>query len=216
MGRLQAPDSLTGRLQGLLEALRSRQFTHHAVLAIESDDRSFQWAGAAGDAGPDGMPMRADTPFFIASVDKLFTAAAVLKLCERGQIVLDEGILTYLPRLLIEGLHAARGIDSTVDITVRHLLSHTSGLPDWFVDRPRHGPSVLQRVVNEGDFSIRLDDLIDFARTQPVAACDWTYWLDRLVVVPLPETTADALRDGRSSDCRRAAVSPYPKDSRDC
>ena len=166
MGRLQASDNLTDRLQGLLETLRSRKTIHHAVLAIESEDRSLRWIGAVGDAGPDRAPMRENTPFFIASVDKLFTATAVLKLCERSQIVLDERISTYLPRSSIERLHRLRGVDYTADITVRHLLSHTSGLPDWLVDRPRHGLSVIQRVVDSGDFSMRLDDLIDIARTQ--------------------------------------------------
>jgi len=150
----------------LLETLTSRQSVHHAVLAIESEDRSLRWSGAVGEAGSKGAPMLVDTPYFIASVDKLFTATAVLKLCEQRQIELNDPFATYLPRTSIEGLHRLRGIDHSKDITVRQLLSHTSGLPDWLVDRPRRGPSILDRLVTEGDFSISLDDLIDFTRTQ--------------------------------------------------
>jgi len=166
MGGLEASDSLTERLQTLLVALRSRQAIHHAVAAVESEDRSLRWFGAVGDAQTDGVRMRATTPYFIASVDKLFTATAVLKLCERGQIVMDGGMEKYLARSSIEGLHRLHGVDYTSKITIRHLLSHTSGLPDWLVDRPRHDSSMLQRIVEGGDFSMSLDELIDIVRSQ--------------------------------------------------
>ncbi len=63
MGRLEASDNLTDRLQGLLETLRSRKTIHHAVLAVESDNRAVRWFGAVGDVRPDGLPMRPDTPY---------------------------------------------------------------------------------------------------------------------------------------------------------
>ncbi len=49
--------------------------------------------------------MQADTPFFVASVDKLYTAAVILKLVERGRLGLDEPIPSYLPQTLIGRLH---------------------------------------------------------------------------------------------------------------
>lgn len=166
MEQLATSDRLNDHLQRLLEALRSRQSIHHAVLAIETEDRSIRWSGAVGNAGPGVALMRAETPFFIASVDKLFTATATLKLCERGQIGLDERISTYFSRSSIEGLHRLQGIDHTEEITVRHLLGHTSGLPDWLVDRPAHGPSMLRRLSDGDDCSMSIEDLIDIARTQ--------------------------------------------------
>ena len=66
-------------------------------------------AGAAGTA---------DTPFLLGSISKSFTALAVMQLVEGGEVALDAGIATYLP------VFADRASGA---ITVRQLLSHTSG-----------------------------------------------------------------------------------------
>lgn len=61
------------------------------------------------------------TNYRLASITKQFTAAAVLELVREGRVGLDDPIRTYLPSLP----EAARGV------TVRHLLTHTSGLVDY-------------------------------------------------------------------------------------
>lgn len=55
------------------------------------------------------------------SVSKQFTAAAVLLLAEQGKISLDDPVRKYLPEVP----------DYGVPLTIRHLLTHTSGLRDW-------------------------------------------------------------------------------------
>ena len=80
------------RLQGLLGRLLSRKPLKHAIVAVESGDGSFGWTGAAGEARPDGSPMLATTPFFIASIDKLFTAAVILKLRDSGRLDLENAL----------------------------------------------------------------------------------------------------------------------------
>jgi hypothetical protein len=42
-----------------------------AAFWVESGDGAFRWTGAVGDANSSGVPMRGDTPFFIASITKL-------------------------------------------------------------------------------------------------------------------------------------------------
>lgn len=66
------------------------------------------------------VPNGPDTKFRIASITKQFTAAAILLLAERGKLRIDDRISRYLPD--------APG--AWKDITVFHLLSHTSGIPD--------------------------------------------------------------------------------------
>jgi CubicO group peptidase (beta-lactamase class C family) len=68
------------------------------------------------------VPMRRDTIFDLASVTKTFTTIAVLQQVEAGRIDLDEPVATYLPDF------AQHGKD---DVTIRHLLTHTGGLPAW-------------------------------------------------------------------------------------
>ncbi|HEX8709533.1 MAG TPA: serine hydrolase domain-containing protein [Pyrinomonadaceae bacterium] len=66
------------------------------------------------------IPATTETGFQVASVTKLFTATAIMSLVEEGKISPDDKIRRLLP-----GLPARWG-----NVTVRHLLTHTSGLPD--------------------------------------------------------------------------------------
>ncbi|MFC8438553.1 serine hydrolase domain-containing protein [Streptomyces griseoincarnatus] len=65
------------------------------------------------------VPTTVDTPFDLASVTKLFTAVAAVQQIERGTLGLDARVGTYLPDFTAAVRHG---------ITVRHLLTHTSGL----------------------------------------------------------------------------------------
>jgi CubicO group peptidase (beta-lactamase class C family) len=165
-GETEAPHVLAGRLQELLDGLVSGKRIQHAIMEVASGDGSLHWMGTTGDAKLDGTPMRAATPFFTASVDKLFTATVILKLYERGLVDLEEPVSSYLPQAVIGGLHRLGGIDYTGTITIRHLLSHTSGLADWLEDRPKSGRSLVERLIQEGDLSFSIDDLACIVRDQ--------------------------------------------------
>jgi len=164
VGQGTGSEGVARGLQDLLRSLVSRANIHHAVIAVETGDGSFRWIGAAGEAHPDGTPMREDTPICIASVTKLYIAAAVLRLHEGGLVGLDEPITTYLPSSLIGGIHRLDGVDRTAAITVRHLLGHASGLPDFLDDRPKGGQSFLDALVAEGDRSWDLDEAMRIVR----------------------------------------------------
>jgi CubicO group peptidase (beta-lactamase class C family) len=64
-----------------------------------------------------GVPNRTDTVFRLGSITKTFTAMAVLQLHDRGLLDIDDPVAKYLP----DAPHAD-------EITIRHLLTHTSGL----------------------------------------------------------------------------------------
>ena len=65
-----------------------------------------------------------DTPMYIGSTSKSFTALAIMQLVERGKVELDAPVQRYIPWFTLADEAAARAI------TVRHLLGHTSGLSD--------------------------------------------------------------------------------------
>lgn len=67
------------------------------------------------------IPNKADTIFEAGSVSKQFTAAAVLLLAADGKLKLDDPVRKYIPELP----------DYGVPLTIRHMLTHTSGLRDW-------------------------------------------------------------------------------------
>lgn len=68
-----------------------------------------------------GVPITADTVFESGSVAKQFTATALLLLAEQGKISLDDPMRKYLPELP----------DYGKPLTIRHVLSHISGLREW-------------------------------------------------------------------------------------
>ncbi|MEU1588086.1 serine hydrolase domain-containing protein [Micromonospora sp. NPDC005710] len=116
--------------------------------------------GAWGVDG-DGRPITTQTPFLLGSTSKSFTALAVAQLVEAGRVDLDTTASTYLPWLRLGDA------DTTRTVTVRHLLTHTSGLPQvWstdLTDRYDNRPGALARSVR------------DLARVRPTTAVGRTY-----------------------------------------
>jgi D-alanyl-D-alanine carboxypeptidase len=90
----------------------------------------------SGDGSLDvtfGDPAR---PIFLMGATQLVVAAILARQRARGLVDWDAPMAGYLPDIDLTGLHARRGKDRTGAITIRHLLSHTSGLPDY-LDEPR-------------------------------------------------------------------------------
>jgi len=93
------------------------------AVAIVQDDQILHLKGY-GVADPTGREVNPQTPFKIFSTVKTFTALAIMELVESGQIDLDAPVQRYLPWFRV-----ADDTDSA-KITVRHLLTHTSGLSE--------------------------------------------------------------------------------------
>jgi D-alanyl-D-alanine carboxypeptidase len=160
----RSPEGTAARLQRTVDRLAAqRRRGGHVVAGIGTLDGRFSWSGAAGQARP-GVAMTPATPYFIASVTKLFIASATLRLHERGEVDLDGPVVAHLPGDLVAGLHRLDGVDHTSRITVRHLLGHTSGLPDYLEDAPRGGRSWYDDLEAGTDRSWTLDDALARAR----------------------------------------------------
>src|ERR1700719_2411620 len=95
-----------------------------AVTVVATGDSVLRM-DAQGWADPEHKSfMRVDSIFWIASMSKPITTVAVLMLMEEGKISLDDPIAKYVPELA--GLKTPDG--QTPQITLRHLLTHTSGM----------------------------------------------------------------------------------------
>ncbi|MFQ1000531.1 serine hydrolase domain-containing protein [Modestobacter sp. SSW1-42] len=95
------------------------------ALAAVQDERGLRdYTAGVGDLAT-GAPVPVDGQVRVASNTKTFTAAVVLQLVGEGRVDLDAPVETYLP-----GLVRGAGGDGR-EITVRQLLQHTSGLPDY-------------------------------------------------------------------------------------
>ncbi len=123
------PDTETQLRTLLDETVQSFGFEQGAAMHVDSPLIDVNWQAATGIADPEtGEFMTPEHPVRIASNTKTYIAAAVLRLWEDGLIGLDDPIAEHLPEALVEALRGG-GYDPDA-MTVRHLLTHTSGLDD--------------------------------------------------------------------------------------
>lgn len=108
-----------------VQAEMKRQHIPGLALVVAKEGRIEKSAGYGLANAELGVSVRPDTVFQIQSITKTFTASAVMLLVEEGKIGLDDKITRHLDNLP----------ESWKDITVRQLLSHTSGIKD-FINEP--------------------------------------------------------------------------------
>ncbi len=146
-------------------AVKKDRRIRNCVLSVTNGDASFAWSGAAGIADEIGrVPMTKDTPIYIASVTKLYTAATVLLLVEKGVLSLDEPMAKYLPQGLIQGIHVYRGKDYSGAITIGELLSHRSGIADYYSGKSTDGKTMFDLFTEDQERLWTVDETIARAR----------------------------------------------------
>lgn len=158
-------DDRINLLEEHFASLVKNQGINCALLGVESLEGDFKWAGAHGSANLEGEPMQPDTPFWIASVTKLYIASTILKLFEDERIDLDANMTAYLPPDLIKGIHhMPEGEDHTDKITIRNLLSHSSGLPDFLEESPEGEASMLDQILGGNDREFSFEEVMSLIR----------------------------------------------------
>ena len=133
---------LEDKLQALIDTtVRDHPNVPAVALAVSAPRLGLEWEGAAGAADPaSGSPMTPDRPVLVASNTKTFVAAAVLRLWELGRLDLDDPIADRLSPELVDMLRGD-GYDPQA-ITLRHLLTHTSGLFDH-TESPHYAERIM-------------------------------------------------------------------------
>jgi D-alanyl-D-alanine carboxypeptidase len=116
---IASPGITDQRLQPMLDRWRQRAGIPAVTLAVDGPRGSDVAAsGTTERAGP--SPVTPDARFRVASITKLFVATVVLQLVQEGRIRLDNPLTGYLPEF-----RQSNGA------TIRQLLNHTSGIPDY-------------------------------------------------------------------------------------
>jgi D-alanyl-D-alanine carboxypeptidase len=141
--------------QGLDSLVRDHDFPAAMASVREAGGRSRFYSAGVGDLRTHA-PVPVDGQFRIASSTKMFVATVVLQLVAEGKVGLDEPIETYLPGLVRDG----------GTITVRQLLQHTSGLPEYFTMDYK---DIQHRYVEPRQ-------LLDLALAQPATFPPGTSW----------------------------------------
>src|SRR3954468_149421 len=129
------------------------------LLRVEAPDLPKGWTAAATTHPDDSDAMPVDVAFRIASVTKMMTAVALLALADQGRCNLDDPTAHYLPAEFLDGFRDSAGHPYVAGITLRQLLDHTSGLPNYFMH-----PAIRDAVAS-GDQQRRFTplDLLDLA-----------------------------------------------------
>ncbi|MBN2731474.1 MAG: beta-lactamase family protein [Balneolaceae bacterium] len=128
----QQPMKTEKKLSDLTNFYTSQAEKHHvvgsALAMIRNGDPIFHTTyGLARREGK--QPVDKQSIFHWASITKTFTGIAIMQLRDRGQLSLDDPVTKYIPEL--QEVHNEYG--SMDDITIRHLMSHSSGFrnPTW-------------------------------------------------------------------------------------
>jgi CubicO group peptidase (beta-lactamase class C family) len=130
-------------------------------------------------------PVTADALFLPGSIGKLYTATLIMMLVDAGELDLDATLRSYLPAFVVQDEHAA------ATVTLRHLLTHTSGFDgDHFTDTGR-GDDALARYV---DGCADLPQIADPGKFWSYSNSSYAI-LGRVVEVVTGQTFEDALRE---------------------
>jgi D-alanyl-D-alanine carboxypeptidase len=134
------------------------QATSPGATFIVTKDGKTVYQGATGLASvAQQQALKADDVMRIGSVTKQFTAVAILMLMEEGKLKLTDTVTTHLPDYPVTGK----------DITIAHLLTHTSGIPSY-TDKPGY--------MQNSNYQISVTDLMAKFKDAPLSFPTGTRW----------------------------------------
>jgi CubicO group peptidase (beta-lactamase class C family) len=212
-------------IDAYVEEQRRRLHIPGASLAIVEGERIVHQRGF-GRACPAGDAPTPQTPFFIGSLTKSITALAVMQLVEAGKVELDAAVQHYLPWFRLADPQAS------AQMTVRHLLNQTSGLP-YFPSAAAladfdESPGTIERQVralsalkikspvgtkfaySNLNFNI-LGLIVETISGEPYSNFVQKHIFDPLEMHHSHSTTADAKRDGLAVGHRHWFSLPFPE-----
>lgn len=143
------------RLQSAVEA-QVAAGAPGALARVEAPRVGLVWAGSAGYLARDGgRALGPGDAFRVASATKSVTAVVVVRLAGEGRLALDEPLSEQLTPELLDRW---RALDALPRTTVRQLLTHTAGVPNYFGEQ-----SFMARVREEPGRAWRPVELVDHA-----------------------------------------------------
>jgi len=145
---VSVPPTVTAPLDGYIGRLMQEYDVPGVGLAVVQNGQIAYTKGYGVRDVTTGAPVTSNTQFAIGSVTKSFTALGVMLLVQQGKVKLDDPVTRYIPEFKLSDPAA------TTKVTVRHLLSHTTGMV-------RSDAASL-------DPSLTRDDLLKLAATVPL------------------------------------------------
>ncbi len=127
------------------------------ALSVYSEDTGL-WSYAAGYANLENKePLTSNHVHCLQSVSKTYMAVAILKLYEQGKIDLDATIDTFLDLDLLNSVDGAR------DVSVRMLLNHTSGFPEYSTE-----PRLVSKIIHDPNTVLSVEEMLSYIKDLPM------------------------------------------------
>jgi CubicO group peptidase (beta-lactamase class C family) len=134
-------------LDAVLEEIVARWGIPGLGVGIVEGDEILYARGFGVQSLDTGAPVTPESVFCVASITKCFVATAMMQLVEQGRLDLDAPLVDYLPDFRLDDARCTR-------ITLRQMLSHTSGMPDFdeseydvLVAHPEYDDGAPERLV---------------------------------------------------------------------
>lgn len=143
------PSDVVEEIQAEMDALTEGTFPPGMVIWIDTPEYRFE--GASGFANlVDDTPMPTEGAFRIGSITKVFTATVIMQLAEDGVLSLDDTVAQWLPEV-------ADQLPYGDQITLRHLLAHTSGIFNIVEHESYYVDIFTEMVVDQDSGIVTLD-----------------------------------------------------------
>lgn len=158
-------DPVAERLDAVMESYLSHERFSGTVLLARDGEPILREAYGLANWEEGGPALRVDTPFNIGSIGKMFTQVLVLQRVEAGDWQLDDTLGSLWPE---------SGVPNADRMTLRHLLSHQSGLGSYF-GHPDY--SLAQRSLDDMLALIRTQDLVFEEPGESLSYSNSAFWV---------------------------------------
>lgn len=156
----QLPDELKNELISLTDEYLKINPEASGVIAAVDYPKVLDWKYSVGHVSQQNKKkLQGDELFIAASITKTFVAVCILQLEEEGLLSLENKVIQYLDEQTIKELTNFEGRSYEKELTLEHLLRHTSGINDYLNEGQVH----LDAYKNEPDQKYSLKERIDIA-----------------------------------------------------
>ena len=138
-------------IQALINKAIDDKFVFGISITVSQNDASLNFS--AGN-------LSSSDRFFIASTTKLFTSSVIFQLVDEGKIQLADTLKEFFTAENLANLHNLDDIEAAKQITIEQLLSHTSGLADYFLQK-KDRQTLFDQITHEQDIGWNFDDVLE-------------------------------------------------------
>ncbi|GKU78015.1 serine hydrolase [Paenibacillus sp. L3-i20] len=149
----------------LTKIIEKNESLSSVLLTIYSNQTGYfeQFAVGTKNRSSD-QPVHVDSQYHAASIGKTMCATVFGMLVDEGEISFDDKINMWLDEDILKGLFMIDGTDYSDQVTLKQLLSHTSGVADYFEGPVHIGKPILEMIASNPDLLFTPEELIAFTR----------------------------------------------------